>query len=357
MEAFSARTRLITVLLVGSGLTLAGCSTPAPTKQPPLQFSEASRPPGGDSYPNWPAPPERLEIAVPDVMERNLFRLVSKKKTARGTSGPQKIVLSKPADIYPELPQTITLKLKFAPENDLDSFNTSPRRELAAYRIQKLFLDPEDYVVPFTGMRCIPLTKINAETQREHRATIKGTSCVLGNFSVWLQGVTIPDVLYDSARFVRDPGYAYFMSNLNVLTYLIAHRDSKIANFTISKEPNRPQVFSIDNGESFGSFPYNFFVDNWDVIRVAALRKDSVDRLRKLSRQDLDALGVVMQFDIDSKGLLRPASPGKNLGASKGVRIREDVVQLGLTQAEIDAVWERVRDLIARVDAGEITVF
>ena len=41
----------------------------------------------------------------------------------------------------------------------------------------------------------------------------------------------------------------------------------------------------------------------------------------------------------------------------EGARIRKDTVQLGLTRAEIDAVWERIRDLVARVDAGQMPVF
>ena len=34
-----------------------------------------------------------------------------------------------------------------------------------------------------------------------------------------------------------------------------------------------------------------------------------------------------------------------------------EVVQFGLTEAEVDAVWSRIEDLIASVDAGELPVF
>ena len=116
-------------------------------------------------------------------------------------------------------------------------------------------------------------------------------------------------------------------------------------------------MYSIDNGESFGSFPYNFFVANWDVIRVPALRKESIDRLRRLERGDLDVLGVVSQLEKDEDGILRPMPPGDNLDPEEGVRITEEIVQFGLTQSEIEAVWTRIQELLADVDRGEIHVF
>jgi hypothetical protein len=156
---------------------------------------------------------------------------------------------------------------------------------------------------------------------------------------------------------LNEPQYAYFTSNLNLLTYLIAHRDSKISNFLVSKDDKRRQVFSIDNGESFGSFPYNFFVQNWDDIILPALRKDSIERLRQLRRQDLDFLGVVAQLEKDENGMLMPAPAGANLDPKRSVRIHGGTVQLGLTRAEINAVSERIEKVVADVDSGKIPVF
>jgi hypothetical protein len=107
----------------------------------------------------------------------------------------------------------------------------------------------------------------------------------------------------------------------------------------VSKDEERRQVFSIDNGESFGSFPYNFFVQNWDVIIVPALRQDSIDRLRQLQRQDLDFLGVVVQLEKDENGILMPVPAGENLDPRKSVRVHGGTVQLGLTRTEIGNVW------------------
>jgi hypothetical protein len=39
------------------------------------------------------------------------------------------------------------------------------------------------------------------------------------------------------------------------------------------------------------------------------------------------------------------------------VNISDRIVQIGLTQSEIDDVWERIEELIERVDEGRLTVF
>ena len=48
------------------------------------------------------------------------------------------------------------MKLRKA-EPGADTFNNVPRYDLAAYELQKLFLDPAEYVVPPTALRMVPL--------------------------------------------------------------------------------------------------------------------------------------------------------------------------------------------------------
>ena len=52
------------------------------------------------------------------------------------------------------------------------------------------------------------------------------------------------------------------------------------------------RVFAVDNGISFGRFLYNFLTTNWHVIRVAAIRREVVLRLRALDRDALSALAT-----------------------------------------------------------------
>ena len=124
-----------------------------------------------------------------------------------------------------------------------------------------------------------------------------------------------------------------------------------------SKEETRPQVFSIDNGVSFRSRFHNPFATNWDVIRVPAFRKQSVDRLREIDREDLEVFGVVAQLDRHEEGELISVPPGDNLFPKSGVVITDDTVQFGLTEGEIDDLWHRIQEVITQVDSGKLPVF
>ncbi|MFO0618511.1 MAG: hypothetical protein U0414_38315 [Polyangiaceae bacterium] len=56
------------------------------------------------------------------------------------------------------LPNGASTRVSFkrAPDG-LDSANDHPRRQLAAYELQKLFLDPVDYVIAPTVFACVPI--------------------------------------------------------------------------------------------------------------------------------------------------------------------------------------------------------
>jgi hypothetical protein len=272
-------------------------------------------------------------------------------RTARGTTGA--LILINHDTVSGK---DIKWKFKKNVPGWVDSFNTSPRKEIAAYNVQKFFLDPEDYVVPTALPVCISRDRF-MKRGGYAAATLEGTDCVLGLASIWMKDVTVPDTLYDESRFLKDPTYAYFMSNFNLLTYLIQHRDNRVGQFLVSKDDKRRQVFSIDNGISFGFWPYNFFIQQWEDIHVPALRKNSIERLRKIQRQDLNFLAVIVQFELDQNGVLQPKPVGKNLDPKVGAKYKDGILQYGLSKAEIDALWDRIQHVIAEVDAGNIQVF
>jgi len=151
------------------------------------------------------------------------------------------------------------------------------------------------------------------------------------------------------------------MSNFNVLTYLIGHKDGRDGNFLSSKDPQRRQVFAVDNGIAFdiayGGLWFNWFVPNWNRMRIPAVRKDTVDRLRRLQRNDLDGLGVLAQFERQADGFLENAPPGENLDPAHPVRIQGGTIQLGLKKRAIDAIWKRIGDLLGEVADGRIGTF
>jgi hypothetical protein len=322
---------------------LAACAS---VTREPVQFAEASRPAGSESFPNWIEPPDQAVRTIATAP----FEYQEVHRTAAGTSGARDVELFFRGKPY-------HIKAKDMPA-DLDGINNAPRKELAAYVVQSFFLDPEDYVVPATTLRCVSF-ELRRSGQLSTTPTVPGTSCVLAVAAMWLKDVTLPDgELLDVERFLKEPAYAYYMSNLNVFTYLVEHQDGREGNFLVSKDDRR-QVFAIDNGVSFGQpWPfYNWFVPNWDVLRVPAVRKETIERLRKLERKDLDVLLVVTQAEPDEEGLLQLVEPGPPFDKDEGASLKGTTLQLGLTEGEIDDVWERIQELIEDVDEGDLPTF
>lgn len=333
---------------VGLGLLpLLGCAVlPDPGERwerlpPALTIPGPERDP--EPFRNWSLHPEEAEAAFAHGAIRSLER----RSAGGGTTGAARVRLEIPGHEGP-----VDVKWKRAPRR-LDGINNSPRREIAAYEVQKLVLDPEQYVVPTTVARCVAEEMVGA-VERAFRAD---ASCALGALSLWLRDVTLPDVLYDAAAFAADAGYALPMAHFNLVTYLIDHEDGRTGNFLVSKSGAFRRVYAVDNGVAFGGIFYNWFVRNWDDIRVPALPRAAVDRLRALTRESLDPLGVVAQLERGPDGIYRNVPPGANLDPGAGVRLGDGVVQLGLQRGEIDDIWERIQDLLEEIDEGDLLVF
>lgn len=94
---------------------------------------------------------------------------------------------------------------------------------------------------------------------------------------------------------------------MNILAYLIEHKDSNIGNF----------------------------------LRSTDLR---------------NALGVVAQFEVQN-GQILPVDFTENLKTSRGVRQNGAIIQFGLTHHEIKGVYDRMQKLLKRVDAGKVKIF
>lgn len=302
--------------------------------------------PGG----NLPLPAPALQRRL----QNDPFEVVATEATTGGIMKTQKLTLAFPDG------ERIDVKWKVAPDGG-DGINNSPRRELAAYTVQQFFLDPDDFVVPPVAVRCIPFDVYGEidhddDDDVEVQANLPPARCVFGLLSAWLENVTQPDEAWDRERFSRDPRYAYHFGNLNILTNLIEHRDAKASNFLISKDPKNPQTFSVDNGISFSGL-YNFLTWHYDNIVVGGLPARAVERLRRVTAQDLERLAVLAELQPDADGILRPAPATANTDHTKGVRRVGDGIQIGLTQEEIAGVNERLKKLLEEVKDGKEPVF
>jgi hypothetical protein len=235
------------------------------------------------------------------------------------------------------------------------AFNNSPRYELAAYRIQELFLEPHEYVVPPTVARAFPLDWYR-DLDARARPTFRGTGSVLVVLQYWLFNVTA-DGFWDRDRFAADTVYARHMGNFNVLTYLIRHNDQNEGNYLISSNSDNPRVFSVDNGLAFESEESDQGA-RWRRINVDRLPAGAIERLRALTEEDVThLLATVAEFRVRDSGALAPVEPGPTLDGNTGVRHMGDVIQLGLTSWEIRGVWRRIQALLNDVDRGRYEVF
>jgi hypothetical protein len=116
-------------------------------------------------------------------------------------------------------------------------------------------------------------------------------------------------------------------------------------------------VFAVDNGVAFNRREVSDRGTRWQRLRVDRLPQRTVDRLRALTRDELDRrLAVVAQFRRAGEVLV-PMAPTTPLDPGKGVSRNDEVVQLGLTKHEIDHIWDRIRKVLERVDEQKIALF
>ncbi len=296
---------------------------------------------------NWPIAPEHAER----LLTHAPFTLVTIAPTSHGVAGAQEATVA-----FPDDGLRLQVKWKVAPRRKLDGWNNNPRKELATYFIQRWFLDPTDYVVPTIAVRAVPLAAYR-RLDPTALPTVPGMACVVGTIALWLQHTVEPKALYDPARFATDPAYAYHFSNLNVLTYLVAHRDGRPGNILAADTDANRRVFAVDNGISFGGLIYNFLTTNWNVLRVGAVRREVVAHLRTVDAAALGALATLVELELGDDGMLRPVPAGPPIDPRRGARVTADRIQLGLTTAEIDGLGERIAALLRRIDDGSLAQF
>jgi hypothetical protein len=292
-----------------------------------------------------------LNIPIPtDSLEYLLTTAPFEMGELRGTRG-QGDRTSR-ADLTFDSLTSFMVKLAPAPRGG-EEFNNVPRYEVAAYELQKLFLDEPEVVVPTTVMRAFPLDWYR-ERDSGVDATMRRTRSVVVVIQAFLQFVGTDDV-WDEDRFQADTTYARYWGNLNILTYLIRHNDSNIGNLMISTL-GPPRVFSVDNGVAFNSIDSDRGT-RWRNLLVDRFPAATVARLRTITEEQLhQRLGVLAQWRIEDEQLV-PMEPTENINPRDGVRERNGIVQFGLTQDEIDDVWYRLETFLGAVASGRYQTF
>lgn len=287
-------------------------------------------------------------VATIEMLLRNEpFEIIDRRGSRFETDRTQRVALS-----FNDSTVMLVKWAKAAP--GASTFNNEPRYELAAYELQKLFLTEPEYVVPPTVARVFPLAYYRT-LDSNIRATFDNTTSVLVVLQYWLAQVTGKDV-HNEKRFDTDEKYARHLANTNLFSYLVRHSDSNFGNFLISTDSTNPRVFAVDNGVAFSSLESDRGKE-WQHLRVKRLPAGTIERLRKITRQDLDnALGVIAQFEIQGKELI-PVPATANINPGRGVRKQDNLVQLGLTNREINELEDRINWVLKKVDDGSFKTF
>jgi hypothetical protein len=234
-------------------------------------------------------------------------------------------------------------------------FNNEPRYERAAFVMQRLLVDPVESIAPVTVLRPLPLDDLRAWAPSA-AATFRGSTDVLAVVQHWLPEVVGPDDAWDAARFESDPGYARQIANVNILTFLIRHKDSNKGNILLSAAPTLPRAWVIDSGVAFGSARSDRGT-LWKDIRVPRVPADTIARLRALDLAKLSAaLAVLAQYEVRDRRLVA-VPPTAPFHKHEGVRRSRNVIQLGLTVTELADLEGRRKALLAKVDSGALPTF
>ncbi len=291
------------------------------------------------------------------------LRIVGSDRTPAGKQGAIVLTLSLPRTGRP-----LIFRAKWRAESTRTSLNV-PRRELAAYAVQKLFLQPHEYVVPPAAGHCFPLADYRARIDARARPTFSGTNCVFGILSYWLEDVqTLPDAeragwfdweadLLDDDLFETNASYRASASDLNLLTFLIDHADSHWKQFLISKDPRRVRVYSVDNSMSFGAAKNPRLRNHWSEIKVPALPRDKVQRLLSLRPETLAALSLLEQYE-GRDGRLVAVTPREPAGSDdRGFRWVDGALKVGLTRQELAHLRGRISILAHVVETDAVPLF
>ncbi len=303
--------------------------------------------------PSLPAQDLNIMVPVPTIEKRlgkDTFKVMSIRGSRRANDRTQRVVLTFDDSSAMEVKFAV-----FAPNGE--AFNNNPRYEIGAYELQKMFLDEPDYVVPPTLARAFNLDWYRSTFGPEIKTTFGKTTSVLSTLQYWLGGVTNDSMqVFDLKKFDRDTAYARHLGNLNLLTYLIKHNDANLGNILISTNPVSPRLFSVDNGVAFAGEESDRGTI-WRELRIPRVPAYTVERLRKITRADLDrVLGVLVEWEIKD-GVFVPTEKTENSSRGRGVRKTDTRLQMGLTRLEIDGVDQRLKQLLRRVDSGRLKTF
>ena len=277
---------------------------------------------------NWPVPPDEAER----LFSQAPIELISLEPTSQGVAGALKAKIA-----FPDDGRQLEVKWKVAPRRhagQLEQQSAQGARDATScsagsWSPRTTSCPPSPCVrVPIAAYRRLD-PKADAHCRRHAAASSARWRCGCST-------PRCPSVSTIPARFATDPVYAYHLSNFNVLAYLVAHRDGRPGNILVADTTPTAASSPSTTASASADWIYNFLTTNWHVIRVPAIRREVVQRLRALDRGALSALATLVELQSTPTGFCvrpRPAHRSIRIAAYASLAGR---VQFGLTTAEIE---------------------
>jgi hypothetical protein len=339
------------VLALALGAFSSGCEA-RPDLTPPTELCT----------PDGPRAPCRSAAQVEQLL-RDPALAIEGYRLASGRQLARQLTLVAPSGAEP-----VRFRAKWRAQATAHALN-DPRKEVAAHALQKLFLEPDDWVLPPSVGYCFELGHYRSLVQPQALATFADTDCVFGTLSYWLEqargiadarklGLLRGQSLHDREAFARVPSFRRTLADTNLLAHLASNGDTHPGQFVLTGTRQRPQVHLVDYTISLADYrnPSITWRDEWSTLHVPALRERSIARLRALRFEQLEQLIVIEEYEARA-GRLFPTPPGAPIRRDIGLRWNGARLQLGLTETEIHYVWGRLQELLARVERGEIRTF
>jgi hypothetical protein len=292
------------------------------------------------------------------------LEIVSAAETPAGKQGARVLTLALPTAAGRQV-----FRAKWRSLATTSSLN-EPRKELAAYALERKLLRPEQFVIPPAAGYCFDLEQYRRRVEPTAEPTFDGIPCVYGVLSYWLEGARgiddaededwIPaDDLLNEGLFRREQSYRRSLADVNLLAHLIGHGDSHHKQFVFTRGLGALRVYLVDNSLAFGAFrnPGIEPEQDWSNLHVPALSSESIERVRALSRAALSQLTVIEQYRVSGGRLIHVPTTAPGQRTNHGLRWVGQELQVGLTRAEADLVWTRLEALLRRLDAGQIRTF
>jgi hypothetical protein len=351
-------------IAVALPIWLAACSRSDDGTGPPIPAAPLSQP-TQLCRTLTPRLPCRPVLEVEAWLARADLEILGAAATPSGIQGARVLTLRAPGAL------PVVFRAKWRVHSTTTTRN-SPRRELGAYAVQKIFLQPHEYVVPPAAPHCFALAPYRAVVDRQARPTFRDTDCVYGILSYWVEDVqSLRDAekagwfegeeehALDRKLFEKNRVYRDSIAAVNLLAYAIDHADSHAKNFVITRDQAAPFVYSVDNSLSLGA-PRNKKLapeHDWSRLRVPALPRSMIERLR-----GADVPGNLLRLrvvaELARRGPLLVVVPRGEAGPNRtGMGWAGDHLRIGLTEAEIAGVRTRIEGLLGRVDRGELRLY